>query len=133
MSEENVEVVRRAYEAFNRGDLDGMGADFAPRFEYVATGAIPGAGGVYRGVEGWRDFVGWLWDQFESPGAEIRELTEVGDQVLASITIRGRGKRSGVEASWDVWQLWTLRDGEVVHGQAFTRRDEALKAAGLRE
>jgi uncharacterized protein len=133
MSEENVEVVRRAFEAFNRGDLKGMVADVAPTFEYVATGAIPGAGGVYRGPEGWRDFVGWIWDQFESPRVEIRELTEVGDQVLVSVTMRGRGKLSGVEASWDVWQLWTVRDGEVVHGQGFTTKAEALEAAGLRE
>jgi hypothetical protein len=44
MSEENVEVVRRGYEAFNRGDLDGMVADFAPTFEYVASGAVPAPG-----------------------------------------------------------------------------------------
>jgi ketosteroid isomerase-like protein len=49
MSEENVEVVRRGYEALNRGDFDGMVADFAPTFEYVATGAIPGFASVYRG------------------------------------------------------------------------------------
>jgi ketosteroid isomerase-like protein len=51
MSQENVEMTRRAYEAFNRGDLDGMSVDAAPEFEYVATGAIPDAGGVYRGPE----------------------------------------------------------------------------------
>ena len=49
MSQENVEVVRRAYEALNRGDLDGMVADFAPEFEFVPTGAVPGAGSCIRG------------------------------------------------------------------------------------
>jgi hypothetical protein len=38
MSRETIEVVRRAYEAFNRGDLEAMSADFAPVFEYIATG-----------------------------------------------------------------------------------------------
>ena len=38
MSEENVEMARRGYEAFNRGDLEGMVATFAPNFEYVTTG-----------------------------------------------------------------------------------------------
>jgi ketosteroid isomerase-like protein len=42
MSQENVEVVRRGYDAFNRGDLEGMVADFAPNFEYVPAGAILG-------------------------------------------------------------------------------------------
>jgi ketosteroid isomerase-like protein len=46
MSRETIEVVRHAYEAFNRGDLEDMAAAAAPEFEYVATGVIPGAGGV---------------------------------------------------------------------------------------
>jgi ketosteroid isomerase-like protein len=133
MSKENVERARRAYEAFNRGDLEGMVADFAPTFEYVATGAIPGAGGVYGGPEGWTEFLGWFRSEFENPRVEIRELIEAGDQVLASVTLRGRGKQSDVEASWDVWNLWTVRDGKVVHGQGFTSRHEALEAAGLEE
>jgi ketosteroid isomerase-like protein len=57
MSRETVEVVRRAYEAFNRGDLERAFADAAPEFEYVATGAIPGAGGMYRGPEAFRQFL----------------------------------------------------------------------------
>ena len=72
MSQENVELVRRAYEAFNRGDLDGMVADFAPTFEYASTGAIPGAGGVYRGQDGMRQFLGWFWNDFESARARDR-------------------------------------------------------------
>lgn len=48
MSQENVEAARRGYEAFNRADLEGMVADFAPTFEYFTTGAIPGITGVYR-------------------------------------------------------------------------------------
>jgi uncharacterized protein len=131
MSRENVERARRAYEAFNRGDLEGMVADFAPTFEYVATGAIPGAGGVYGGAEGWTEFLGWFRSEFENPRVEIRELIEAGAQVLASVTLRGRGKQSGVEGSWDAWNLWTVRDGKVVYGQGFTSRHEALEAAGL--
>jgi hypothetical protein len=49
------------------GDSEGMVADFAEEFEYVSTGALPDARGVYRGPEGWTDFVGWLRSEFESP------------------------------------------------------------------
>ena len=52
MSQENVEMARRAYEAFNRGDLDGMVADFAPEFEYVPAEMVPGFGGEPTGPEG---------------------------------------------------------------------------------
>jgi ketosteroid isomerase-like protein len=133
MSQENVEIVRRAYEAFSRGDLDGMVDDVAPTFEYVATGTVPGAVGVYRGLDGWKELLSSFWDEFQDARVEIRELTEAGDQVVASVTMLGRGKQSGVEARWPMWQRWTLRDGKIVHGEGFTDRDEALEAAGLRE
>jgi uncharacterized protein len=133
MSEDNVEIVRRAYEAFNRGDLDGMVADFAPEFEYVASGAVPGTRGVHPGTEGFRQYTEGFWGEFDDAHIEVHELTEARDQVLASVTFRGRGKQSGVEASWDIWQLWTLRDGKNVRGEGFPSRDEALKAAGLSE
>jgi uncharacterized protein len=133
MSQENVEAARRGYEAFNRADLEGMVADFAPTFEYFTTGAIPGITGVYRGPEGWNEFVSWTWSEFESPRFEVHELMDTGRQVLASVTLRGRGKQSGVEVGWDLWHLWTVRDGQVLRGQAFRSRAEALEAAGLSE
>jgi uncharacterized protein len=131
MSQENVEIVRRAFEAFNRGDLDGAVSDAAPDIEYIASGAIPGATGVYRGPEGFKRFAGWLREEFDDARIEVNDLIEARDQVVASVTNRGRGKRSGAETSWKLWTLWTLRDGEIVRGQGFTSREEALEAAGL--
>jgi ketosteroid isomerase-like protein len=133
MSREPVEVVRRGYEAFNRGDLEGMFADAAPEFEYVATDAIPGAGGVYRGPEDFRKFLDRWWGEFDQPHVEVHELIDAGDRVLASVTFRGHGKQSGAEADWTLWQLWTVRGGKFVRGQGFTSKGEALKAAGVRE
>jgi ketosteroid isomerase-like protein len=133
MSHENVELVRRAYEAFNRGDLDGMFAHAAPTFEYRATGVIPGAAGVYRGPEEYRRFLERWWGEFEEPEVDVHEFIDAGDQVLVSLTFRGRGKQSGVETHWSLWQLWTARAGKVVRGQGFTNREAALEAVGLRE
>ena len=45
MSQENVEIVRQAIEAFNEGDVEGSIADLAPEFEYVPTGRVPVARG----------------------------------------------------------------------------------------
>ena len=72
-------------------------------------------------------------ERVEDPHLEVHELTDAGDQVLAALTLRGRGKQSGVETSWEIWHVWTLRDGRVVGHQAFTNRAEALAAAGLSE
>jgi ketosteroid isomerase-like protein len=133
MSQENVEIVRAALEAFNRGDVDAVVADAAPDLEYVATGAIPGAGGVYRGPEGFRRFLETFWGEFADARIELHEFIDAGNRVLVSQTLRGRGKQSGVEANWPVWQLWTLRDGKIVRGRGYTSRQEAVDAAGLTE
>jgi ketosteroid isomerase-like protein len=132
VSRETVELVRRAYGAFNRGDLEAMVLVPAPEFEYVATGAIPGAGGVYRGPEEFVQFLDRWWGEFDEPRVEVHELIEARDQVLASVTFRGHGKQSGVEANWNLWQLWTGRDGKFVRGRGFTSRQEALDAAAVR-
>ncbi len=50
MSQENVEMMQRAFDAFNRGDRDAAVADVAPDCEYVASGTIPDATGNYRGT-----------------------------------------------------------------------------------
>jgi ketosteroid isomerase-like protein len=133
MSERNVEILRRAFEAFRRGDLDAAVADIAPECEYRPTGAFPDRTSVFRGPEGYKRNVAWLRDEFADAYLEIHELRAVGDRVLASVTLGGRGKRSGAEASWDLWQVWTFRDGKAVRGEGFTSRDEALEAAGLSE
>ena len=133
MSQDNVEIVRRGYEAFNRGDIDGVVGFLAPDFEYLASGLVPGVGGVYRGAEGLRGFMETFWAEFDDPRVEIHELIDAGDQVFASTILRGHGKQSGAETSWSVCQVWTLRDGTAVRGQGFPSRDEALEAVGLAE
>ncbi|MEK6272361.1 MAG: nuclear transport factor 2 family protein [Actinomycetota bacterium] len=132
MSEENVESLRRAIEAYNRDDLDAAVADMHPDCEYVPSGALPGVRDVVRGPEGYKRTIAWLRDAFDRAHIDV-ELTDAGDQVLARLTARGRGEQSGVETAWEFWQVWTYRDGKAVSGRGFTDRDEALEAAGLRE
>ena len=75
----------------------------------------------------------WLQGEFEDAHVEIKELIDAGDSVLVGSTIRGRGKHSGAEADWVVWQVWIVESGKIVRGQGYTDRAEALEAAGLSE
>jgi ketosteroid isomerase-like protein len=133
MSEENVEIMRSGIEAYSKGDLDRAFADFAPDCRYTASGAIPGRTGVFHGPEGYREFMDWLRGEFDDAQVEVKELLDAGDKVVAGSTLRGRGKRSGVEASWIIWQVWTVRNAKIVEGHGFISRAEALEAAGLAE
>jgi ketosteroid isomerase-like protein len=138
MSEENVELIRRFTEAVDRGDIDGAVAiaNPPPEFEYQPPPRLPWpdlAGGVQRGPEGLRWTLEQFWVEFDGLHVELRELIDAGDRVFAAATVRGRGKHSGAETSWDVWGVWTVRGCRAVRWQGYTDRAAALEAAWIQE
>jgi uncharacterized protein len=132
MSEENIEVVRRSIDAFNRGDRDDWLADFAPEAEWHTTGRFPDAG-VYRGREGLERFWAELQEDIEELSVSVSDIRAIGDTVFVAGMGGGRGKRSKAHSEESIWYVVTLRDGRIVRVQGFTDRDGALEAAGLRE
>jgi ketosteroid isomerase-like protein len=132
MSEESVEMIRRGYEAFNRGDLDSAIADLDPEIEWLGPGDLPDAPSVYRGHDGVRAF--WaLWnDVFERFWVEIEEMIDAGDHVVALVRVHGRGRDSGIEVETPIYpHVWTVRDGKSVRMEMMPSRREALEAVGL--
>src|SRR5262245_8629296 len=85
MSEENVEMVRRGYEAFNRGDYEGVDVYIHPEIEFHTYAQSPQAG-VYRGKEAVRKYNEDLFGQFESVRVEVDELLDAGDLVVVVST-----------------------------------------------
>jgi ketosteroid isomerase-like protein len=133
MSRENVEIVRAIYDAYDRGDYEAAFEYFHVDIEWFEPPENPGGGGVYRGHEGVRESLGrWIgqWDDYHF---ELRELTNVGDCVLAEGWQRGRGRGSGVEVSEETFHVWTLQAGKVVRFRGFRNKAQALEAVGLRE
>ncbi len=134
MSEENVELVRRAYVALSRGDEETLRdlsapelvVDFSRRLvEPSLLGRDEALGIFFRQL---RD----TWDDW--PVWEPQELIDADDKVAAFIRTSARGKGSGVEVEAHVWNLWTFRDGKVVELTYFgDDRAAALDAAGLSE
>ncbi len=132
MSQENVEIIRKTYEAFAQGGMDAVLGRLHPKVELYPAPDFPGPE-VYRGHEG---FVAWLeqfGETFEDFRIEPDEFTSVGDQVLVPVRIGGRGKGSGADVEMRRFQVWTLRDGKVVRVDAYQAKAEALEAVGLQE
>jgi ketosteroid isomerase-like protein len=133
MSQENVEVVRGAHEAFNRRDVAALLALLDQEVEWIPILAAL-EGRVYRGHAGVRRWIQELdtdWEAFETCPEEFRDL---GDRVLILGSWRARGRVSGVQlenqpGSW----VAHVKDGKVTRQQTYTDRAEALKAAGLKE
>src|SRR5258705_13353210 len=84
MSEENVELVRRTYEAVNNGDSDAVVLYFHPEIEFYAYPRSPG--GVYHGKQAVREYIENVWEQFERVRVEVDELLAAGDQVVVGTT-----------------------------------------------
>jgi ketosteroid isomerase-like protein len=134
MSEENVEIVRRGFEAFARGDVEALLDVVDPDVEWsAAIGPILGVDAT-RGKTALRKFfLQDLPDGFEDFRAEPLSFEDHGDTVLVLTRYRGRGKSSGVEIAQTFNTIYVLRDGTVVRMHDYGTRSEALEAAGLSE
>jgi len=133
MSEENVEVVRAVYEAFNRRDFDRI-ADYAHTdFEIQPLPALIAlTGDQIKGYEGAKRFWSSFFEGFDELQVEPREIVDAGDTVVVAVRWRGRG-RDGIEVEQFHADLWLLRDGRIARVEGFATKEEALEAAGLRE
>ena len=131
MSQENLEIVRAAMDAWNRGDWDEALKDAAPDFELDASSNIGEWRGVHRGHEQvrqvWRSVELW-----ESVRIEFDEVIDAGDRAVTCQTGRFRG-RDGIEVTTRTSFVWTFRDGVIAHVEALNEQAEALEAAGLSE
>jgi ketosteroid isomerase-like protein len=134
VSQENVEVARRSFEAWQNDDYEAWIALQAVDVEYLGAAERRLGQGAYRGHEGaselwriWRDEVEGFWIESE----EIRDL---GDGRILHLGQMGfRGSASGAEVESQLALVIALRDGKIVRSMDFMSHHEALKAVGLEE
>ena len=136
MSEENVELVREAYAAFNRGGPEAMfGNYWADDFIWDVTAVgFPGPG-VYRGPDEVRAFFAeWFGVfSFDDWYNEVERLIDHEDKVVAFVRQRGRGSASTTPTEMEMTQISTIEQGKIVRLQVYGDRTEALEAVGLSE
>jgi limonene-1,2-epoxide hydrolase len=127
--EENIARLRRAYDAFSRGDFDAaVAAGMDPDFEYLPVGGLT----PIRGLDNFRS---WMEpDAFESQVVEPVEIQVAGDKALVRQHTVVRGMGSGIEVDIYTFGVWTIdEDGLAIRLQIFQADDEAeaRRAAGL--
>jgi ketosteroid isomerase-like protein len=130
MSEDNVEIVRAIYQAFNRRDWDAAFRDADVDFA-LTTQRGPDAG-TRRGREAVVALAEEYSGAFDSLIWEPEEFFEGGDQVVAFVSIRSRPRGGGVDLVVRNGHHWTIRDGAVLSMESFPKPVNALEAAGLR-
>jgi ketosteroid isomerase-like protein len=133
MSQENVETLRHAQDAFNRRDkaawlaaCDPQAENVPPR-EWPENAPIRGAGAIW-------DFYVEAVNAWEEGSFEWAELIDAGaDKIVANQRREMRGKVSGASVVWSYWVVFTFSNGKVLRSEWFADRAEALEAAGLSE
>jgi ketosteroid isomerase-like protein len=131
MSRENVAIVRRGYESYNRTGEPEWGLLDPDVIYDVSRRTFDPA--VYHGHEGVREFLALIHEQWATMRLEPEDFIDAGDEVVVPIRLVGIGKDSGVETTANACHVWTLSEGKVVRQTTFQTKAEALEAAGLSE
>jgi ketosteroid isomerase-like protein len=137
MSKENVEVARRAHQAWNDDDLDAFLAELDPEVEWHPSiePALEGQETTIRGLDGARK----AWDDYRGGGAwerltgEVQEIRDLGDSVLVLGHLDLVGRATGIGFHAEFGQLISFRGGKILRSQDFLSHAEALQAAEVVE
>jgi uncharacterized protein len=136
MSEENVETVRRGYELYAVGDVEGVAALFADDAELPDAGGLGVAGtgaGMRYGPEGFIRATEEVLEAFVDYSVEPENFIDAGNAVVVPVRISGRGRASGAMLEMRIAHVWVLSDGKVIRGGVYRSAEEALEAASPRE
>jgi len=133
VSEENVEVLRRAMEAFDSEGFDGLTEFWHPDINWRAMRGAPDDVGVFTGHDAMRRYLDDWLEMFDDSRIEPEEFIDAGDRVVVMQHASGKSKRTGIPVDMRYAVVYTVQDGKIVRGREYATRDEALKAVGLEE
>jgi ketosteroid isomerase-like protein len=129
VSEQNLEIVQRGFEAFNERGVEGILPFIHSEFEATTPPNLASEPDTYRGHDGIRRW----FDSFDEVMDQIRwdanRFQQVGERVVVEFTLRARGKTTGLDFGQDAVMVWSLREGKAIRVELFESLDEALRAA----
>jgi ketosteroid isomerase-like protein len=133
VSQENVEIVRRLYEADARGDAGAALELLDPEIEVEYRGQLIDKDLTYHGHAGLLALRQSIYENFDDFRIEVEEYIDHEDHVVVALHQRAVGKTSGVPVDIHIGQVWTVRDGKAVRWRIYRTKEEALKAVGMEE
>jgi ketosteroid isomerase-like protein len=129
MSARNVEIVRALIDEWNRGDVEALIERATEDFAWHPVLVQSVEGGVFRGHDGFREFLSDWTSTWESWNLEAEEIRDFGDQVLVLTRVRAKGRGSGLELDQPLAHLFEFRGDLVCRAETFLDRDEAVVTA----
>jgi ketosteroid isomerase-like protein len=133
MSQENVEIVRRALDAFNRRDLSALEAISHEDFKFVSVlTAVDTGGATFGGLRAFTSYFAAMDETWEEWRVEDSEIFDAGDDgVATAFRIVGKGKNSGARVEHAIGVAYRFRQGKLSRMDSYLDPREALEAVGL--
>lgn len=131
MSQENVEVVRKALAAFNSGEVEQVLAVVQPDFEAHIAPELSAEPDTYRGSSGLQRYFDSFQEAFEEIRFEVEGLTDAGDSVVVGLRMSAVGKATKIPVEQRNAGVWTILDGKLSRIDTYASLEEARRAAGL--
>jgi ketosteroid isomerase-like protein len=132
MSEENVEIVRRIFDSWAKGDFRAGVEHLDPHVTFIVRPPLAepvACVGPEEIRNYWRDFLSqWLGYVIEA-----KQLQPIGDTVLASAVWRAEGRSTGIRMEVPFFMLFTFRGRKIVRLESIEDKDEVFQALGLEE
>jgi uncharacterized protein len=125
-------MLRAAYAAFNRGDIESSVSGFDPKIEWVEPAEFPG-GGTYQGRDGVKRYLTQSRAGCRDVISEPVKFISAGDRIVVFVHARVLPKESDQWQQIDLADVYTFKDGKAVAMHAFAKREDALKWAGVSE
>ena len=133
MSQEDVEVVREIFEAFNSEDIDLILSFTHSDFDVEVPPDLSAEPDTYRGQDGMRRY----WDSFRDAMEEIRfqpeRFWDAGEAVVVAMHITAKGRRTAIPVEQRLAGVWTICDRRAIRVRVYASLSEALQAVGLTE
>jgi ketosteroid isomerase-like protein len=128
VSQENVEIVRAALEAFRQGDVEQALQHVHP--EMVSTRVDPD-GAVFHGRDGLLALMADWTEGFEEWSYRAEEFLDAGDRVMVRLHQWARGAGSGVPVEGDYWLTYMFEGDMVTRFSIFSDREQAFASVGI--
>jgi ketosteroid isomerase-like protein len=129
MNETNVELVRERFAPMRDGDVEALLPLIHPDFEVTTPPGLAAEPDTYRGPEGIRRYFDSFYEIMDRVGFEPHDFIGVGERVVVPVTLRARGRTTGIETSQKVVQVWELRDEKAYRIEVYATLEEAMEAA----
>jgi ketosteroid isomerase-like protein len=133
MSQENVEIVRRAVEAFDSGELPRILALTHADFVAEVPPDVSAEPDTYRGHDGIRRYISSFQEAMNEIHFEGERFWDAGDNVVVALRLTARGRQTAIPVEQRSTGVWTVRAGSLLRIRAYGSRKEALAAVGLAE